>query len=127
MSERLCTLRSRKGKLPVRSDGSFDQRNEQENTNSEKKYGLTCSLDYAYTKGIMKSCSVRQAAKLIEVDPQTLFGWLWAGKVKASIVVPIDHRNLQRFIEADVKKARRYKVAHYWEGRGARRKKEKKR
>lgn len=69
---------------------------------------------------------MRQAAKVIDVDPQTLFRWLWAGKVKASIVVPIDHRKLYRFTDDDIGKLRRYKAAHYWEGRGPRRRKARK-
>ena len=66
----------------------------------------------------MGSHSVKQAAKLLGVDQQTLFRWIWNGKVRPSIAIPMDGRKLYRFTDEDVKKVRRYKSAHYWEGRG---------
>jgi helix-turn-helix protein len=68
----------------------------------------------------MRSYSVNQAAKLIGVDPQTLFRWIWQGKVRPSIVVPMDGRKLYRFADRDIRQLRRYKSGHYWEGRGGR-------
>jgi excisionase family DNA binding protein len=66
----------------------------------------------------MASHSVKQAAKLLGVDQQTLFRWIWNGKVRPSIALPMNGRKLYRFTDNDVKKVRRYKSAHYWEGRG---------
>ncbi len=66
----------------------------------------------------MASHSVKQAAKLLGVDQQTLFRWIWNGKVRPSIAIPMNGRKLYRFTDGDVKKVRRYKSAHYWEGRG---------
>jgi excisionase family DNA binding protein len=66
----------------------------------------------------MASHSVKQAAKLLGVDQQTLFRWIWNGKVHPSIAIPMNGRKLYRFTDDDVKKVRRYKSAHYWEGRG---------
>ena len=66
----------------------------------------------------MGSHSVKQAAKLLGVDQQTLFRWIWNGKVRPSIALPMNGRKLYRFTDDDVKKVRRYKSAHYWEGRG---------
>jgi excisionase family DNA binding protein len=71
----------------------------------------------------MASYSVKQAAKLLGVDPQTLFRWIWDGKVHPSIAVPMNGRKLYRFSDDDVQQARHYKSAHYWEGRGGRKSK----
>jgi len=68
----------------------------------------------------MASHSVKQAAKLVGVDQQTLFRWIWDGKVHPSIAIPMNGRKLYRFTDDDLKKVRRYKSAHYWEGRGGR-------
>jgi excisionase family DNA binding protein len=68
----------------------------------------------------MASYSVKQVAKLLGVDPQTLFRWIWNGKVHPSIAVPMNGRKLYRFTDDDVQQVRRYKSAHYWEGRGGR-------
>ena len=66
----------------------------------------------------MASHSVKQAAKLLGVDQQTLFRWIWNGKVHPSIAIPMNGRKLYRFTEEDIAQVRRYKSAHYWEGRG---------
>jgi excisionase family DNA binding protein len=66
----------------------------------------------------MESYSVKQAAKLLGVDQQTLFRWIWNGKVSPSIAIPMNGRKLYRFTDKDIAQARRYKSAHYWEGRG---------
>jgi hypothetical protein len=66
----------------------------------------------------MASHSVKQAAKLVGVDPQTLFRWIWNGKVHPSIAIPMNGRKLYRFTDEDIAQVRRYKSAHYWEGRG---------
>ena len=68
----------------------------------------------------MRDYSVKQAAKLLGVDPQTLFRWIWNGKVRPSIAIPMNGRKLYRFTYDDVERVRRYKSAHYWEGRGGR-------
>ena len=66
----------------------------------------------------MASNSVKQAAKLLGLDPQTLFRWIWNGKVRPSIAIPMNGRKLYRFTDDDVAQVRRYKSVHYWEGRG---------
>ncbi len=60
---------------------------------------------------------------MLGVNPQTLFRWIWDGKVHPSIAVPMNGRKLYRFSDEDVQQARRYKSAHYWEGRGGRKSK----
>lgn len=70
----------------------------------------------------MKTYSVRQAAKLAGVDPQTLFRWVWQGKVKPSVAVPMNGRKLYRFTETDVRQLLDYKAAHYRKGRGRKKK-----
>ena len=66
----------------------------------------------------MANHSVKHAAKLLGVDPQTLFRWIWNGKVRPSIAIPMNGRKLYRFTDDDINKVHRYKSAHYWEGRG---------
>lgn len=87
------------------------------------------SLDLHY-RFLKVTRSVRQVAKLVKVDPQTLYQWIWDGKVVPSVVVPldarVDGRKLYRFTDSDVLKLQHYKAAHYFEGRGGRRKKEQK-
>jgi hypothetical protein len=68
----------------------------------------------------MKNYSVKQAAKLLGLDPQTLFRWIWNGKVRPSVAIPMNGRKLYRFTDGDVAEVRRYKLAHYWQGRGGR-------
>ena len=71
----------------------------------------------AYNIGV--TYSIQEAAQLIDVDPQTLFRWLWAGKVKASIVVDLGKtRKLSRFTPQDIRKLRRYVTDFYGQGRG---------
>jgi hypothetical protein len=83
------------------------------------------SLDIHY-RCLKLTRSVRQVAKLVNIDPQTLYKWIWDGTVVPSVVVPLDGRKdgrkLYRFTDSDIRKLRRYKAAHYWEGRGGRRK-----
>ena len=70
----------------------------------------------------MRTYSTKQVAKLAGIHWVTLHRWLSAGKVRASRPVPINGRTLWRWTEADVKKVRKYKAAHYWEGRGVKKK-----
>jgi hypothetical protein len=48
----------------------------------------------------------------------TLHRWLAAGKVCASRSLPMDGRTLWRWTDADLKRIRKYKAAHYRKGRG---------
>jgi len=57
----------------------------------------------------MKTCSTRQAAKLIGVHIVTLKRWLASGKIRPSIGTPMDGRTLWRFTDADVERFRKFK------------------
>jgi len=48
----------------------------------------------------------------------TLRRWLADERFKPSVIVPMENRNLYRFTNSDIKRLRRFKEAHYWEGRG---------
>ena len=71
----------------------------------------------------MKTYSTRQAAQLAGIHWVTLHRWLAAGKVRASRSLPSNGGTLWRWTDADVKKVKKYKAAHYWEGRGQKKKK----
>ena len=66
----------------------------------------------------VKSHSTKRAAQMAGVSYVTLRRWLADGRFEPSIVVPMENRHLYRFTESDIKRLRRYKEAHYWEGRG---------
>ena len=70
----------------------------------------------------MKTYSTKQAAKLARIHSVTLYRWISAGKVRASQAIPLNGKKLWRWTQADVEKVRKYKAAHYWEGRGAKKK-----
>lgn len=65
-----------------------------------------------------KTHSTRQVAELVGIHPVTLHRWIALGKVKASLSLPYNGRNLWRWTEADVEKVRNYKTAHYGKGKG---------
>ncbi len=70
----------------------------------------------------MRTYSTKQAARLANVHWVTLHRWLAAGKVIASQAIRQNGGKLWRWTEADVKKVRKYKAAHYWQGRGVKKK-----
>ena len=65
-----------------------------------------------------KTYSTRTAARLAGISLVTLNRWMAAGKVRASITVPMDGRTLHRWTTADVERVRKYKVKFYMKGRG---------
>ncbi len=71
---------------------------------------------------IMKTYSTKQAATLAGIHSVTLYRWMSAGKVRASQAIPLNGTKLWRWTQADVEKIRKYKAAHYWEGRGVKKK-----
>ncbi len=73
----------------------------------------------------MRTYSTKQAAKRAGIHWMTLHRWLRARKVRASRSLPSNGGTLWRWTDADVKKVKKYKAAHYWEGRGQKKKKAK--
>ena len=71
----------------------------------------------------MVTYSTKQVAKLVGIHRVTLQHWLAGGKVRASRSLPSNGGTLWRWTDADVKKVKKYKAAHYWEGRGRKKKK----
>ena len=70
----------------------------------------------------MKTYSTAQVAELVGIHRVTLQNWLSAGKVRASRSMRMNGGTLRRWTDADVKKVKKYKAAHYWEGRGVKKK-----
>jgi len=71
----------------------------------------------------MATYSTKQAAKRAGVHWITLHRWIKGGKVRPPRAIRMNGGKLWRWTTADVEKVRRYKAAHYWQGRGRRKKK----
>jgi excisionase family DNA binding protein len=70
----------------------------------------------------METYSTKQVAQIVGIHRVTLQHWLAAGKVRASRSMPSNGGTLRRWTPADVEKVRKYKAAHYWQGRGRKKK-----
>ncbi len=70
----------------------------------------------------MKTYSTVQVAELVGIHRVTLQIWLSAGKVRASHSMRMNGGTRGRWTDADVKKVKKYKAAHYYEGRGVKKK-----
>jgi predicted site-specific integrase-resolvase len=66
----------------------------------------------------MKTYSTKQAATLTGVHFITLQRWVSEGRVSPSMRIKQNGREIWVWTAADMKKIKRYKAAHYWEGRG---------
>lgn len=71
----------------------------------------------------MKAHSTKQAARLAVIHWVTLLRWVKAGKVKASDSIAENGNKHWRWSDADVEKIKKYKAAHYGEGKGPKRRK----
>jgi predicted site-specific integrase-resolvase len=71
----------------------------------------------------MGGYSTAEVARLIGVSKNTLLRWLYAGKFSE----PRHHTNggqdVRIWSERDLARARKYKGANYWKGRGGNRRK----
>jgi len=70
--------------------------------------------------------STKEVAREVGIHWVTLLRWLSEGKVHPSIGVPMNGQTLWRWTAADVERVRKYKTAHYGEGKGPRKKAKKK-
>jgi len=55
---------------------------------------------------------------MVGVHWTTVHRWLRAGRIQASVLVPMEGRTLYRWTGSDVEKVRKYKATHYRKGRG---------
>lgn len=65
-----------------------------------------------------KTFSTDQVAELAGIHRATLYRWLDAGSVRASIEIPIEgDRTVRRWTASDLEKLKRYVAANYTETR----------
>ena len=62
--------------------------------------------------------STAQVAYKLGIGKQTLHRWIREGKVKAPPKRKITGVSVRIWTTRDVEKVKKYKAAHYWEGRG---------
>jgi len=72
----------------------------------------------------MRTYSISEAARLLEVDRRTLHRWIRDKLVPEPAVQVISGVRLRFWSEADMAKLRRHKAARYW-GKGKRKKRRK--
>ena len=66
--------------------------------------------------------STVKVARKLKIAQQTLHRWMRAGKVKAPPKRKITGVTVRVWTPRDVERVRKYKAAHYWEGRGVKKK-----
>ena len=59
-----------------------------------------------------------QVARRVGIDRQTLFRWLWSGKVKGPRLVEVGDRNVLVWTDRDIERVARFKELNYRKGRG---------
>ena len=59
---------------------------------------------------------------MVGIHIVTLERWIAAGKVKPSERVRVGSQTYRLWTTRDVEKVKKYKAAHYWEGRGVKKK-----
>jgi MerR HTH family regulatory protein len=62
--------------------------------------------------------STAEVAALIGIHPITLEHWIRDGKAKPSKTVRVGKQTFRLWTPADVRRLKKFKAAHYWEGRG---------
>ena len=87
-----------------------------------RRFRLTRGGTYTTLCKVMRTYSTAQVAELVGIHRVTLQAWLSAGKVRASRSMRMIGRTLRRWTDTDVKRVKKYKAAHYWEGRGVKKK-----
>jgi len=75
-----------------------------------------------YNPFSMKTHSTKRVAQLVGIHWMTLYRWLEQGKVRPSIVVPLNGRSIRRWTDRDVERVKKFKAANYRKGRGRKKK-----
>ncbi len=73
----------------------------------------------------MSTYSTSQVAKMVGIHKVTLKRWLLSGKVGEPRRVGNGGIQARIWTARDVERVKKYKAAHYWEGRGQKKKKKK--
>ena len=71
----------------------------------------------------MKTYSTKQVAQMLLIDRATLRRWLLSGKIREPRRIKNGGINARVWTARDVERVRKWKAAHYWEGRGRKKKK----
>ena len=66
----------------------------------------------------MKTYSTGEVVKIVGIDRATLWRWLRASKVKEPRRIRNGGIDARIWTARDVERVKKYKAAHYWEGRG---------
>ncbi len=85
---------------------------------------MTATKAYAIGWGVaMKTYSTKQVARMVGIDRATLRRWLLSGKIREPRRIKNGGINARVWTARDVERVKKYKAAHYWEGRGLKKKK----
>ncbi len=71
----------------------------------------------------MKTYSTKQVAQMLGIDRATLRRWLLSGKIREPRRIKNGGINARVWTARNVERVRKWKAAHYWEGRGRKKKK----
>ncbi len=71
---------------------------------------------------MMRTYTTQQVANALRINKRTLFRWLADGKIREPRRVRYGGLEARVWTVRDVEKVRKYKAAHYWEGRGVKKK-----
>ena len=66
--------------------------------------------------------STVQVARKLKIGNPTLHRWIREGKVPAPRKRKVTGVTVRIWTDRDVEKVKKYKAAHYWEGRGVKKK-----
>ena len=71
----------------------------------------------------MKTYFTGQVARMLSIHKVTLQRWLLSGKVPEPKRIRVNGGETRIWTARDVERVRKWKAAHYWEGRGRKKKK----
>ncbi len=71
---------------------------------------------------VMSPLSTPKVARMVGIHIVTLERWIAAGKVKPSERIRVGSQTYRLWTTRDVERVKKYKAAHYWEGRGVKKK-----
>ena len=70
----------------------------------------------------MSPLATSEVARKVGIHPVTLERWIADRKVGPSKTIRVGSRDYRLWTERDIERIRKYKAAHYWEGRGVKKK-----
>ena len=84
--------------------------------------GLTRLATYNNSITVMKAYSTVQVSRIVGIHKQTLLRWLYTGAVPEPKRMSNGGQDVRLWTPHDVERVKKYKAAHYWEGRGVKKK-----